>query len=400
MDLSVEEFCVQAAGRIKGNLTFQGYPVRLNPKLSVCRQLHNRWLDATGRDVSYEEFKRSLRFSMKNGQVEVRMAYDPTKFVLAGLAGVGATAAAVGGYQWWKSQMGKKEQVKCVQPDYSSWAIADALKFSKIMDEFKQAEYIMLTRIDTLTQSNVQIRSLSQEGTQFTSDDLDLIEGKWRKIPDFPSMFARIPKDVEDYTWAGTELKECDYRKGDPHLTIPAYRDTSEVIDFSTFTQSEPDSTDVIEIEVDISDNPNICEQCKISLEKGTTRIIGSQKGTDLFHYKTLLTSTYKMKSGGTHLSFKFENPNNIEGIKFTYCDVLNVEGIDYKMTTVGFASDDVMAFRSDGPWILVIKHKPEQEGAISKEKEPPVKLYEIPDDNLSNVCMTPTGVAFCKLKQ
>ena len=106
------------------------------------------------------------------------------------------------------------------------------------------------------------------------------------------------------------------------------------------------------------------------------------------------------MKSGGTHLIFKFENPNNIEGIKFTYCDVLNVEGIDYKMTTVGFASDDVMAFRSDGPWILVIKHKPEQEGAISKEKEPPVKLYEIPDDNLSNVCMTPTGVAFCKLKQ
>ena len=129
--MDLEEFCVQAAGKVKGRVTFQGHPVRLDPKLSVCRQLHHRWLSATGREVSYEDFKRSLRFRMQNGEVAVRMAYDPTKLLVAGLAGVGATVSAVGAYQWWKSRKGgeaKQELTQCAEPDYSKWENAESFK--------------------------------------------------------------------------------------------------------------------------------------------------------------------------------------------------------------------------------------------------------------------------------
>jgi hypothetical protein len=192
-------------------------------------------------------------------------------------------------------------------------------------------------------------------------------------------------------------------------LETTAYRTTSEVIDFSVFPSNNPVIKNVNDIEVDISETADICEQCKDALANGTTRIINSPKGLELFHYKTLQKSTYVMKSGGDSLGFVFVNPNNIEGIKFKYCDLLSVGGVDYKMNLVMF-SEDIVAIRGKGPWMIMVGNDPKQESHAPEEKEPPItpeekqrspqQTYEIPDDDLSNVCMIPIAVSFEKLKK
>lgn len=90
--MTVEDVCRYLDNRLGGRLVFEGHVVRnLSHKQSVCRQLYERWRTRTGKNPSYEKFKKSLRFRIQNGGIIASVAYDPTPMIAAaGLAAAGA----------------------------------------------------------------------------------------------------------------------------------------------------------------------------------------------------------------------------------------------------------------------------------------------------------------------
>lgn len=388
MDLSVEEFCVQAAGRIKGQLTFQGYPVRLNPKLSVCRQLHNKWLDATGRDVSYEEFKRSLRFSMKNGQVAVRMAYDPTKFVVAGLAGVGATAAAVGGYQWWKSQKGK--EIKCVEPDYSKW---DETKWdelgvdAKTNFELNKNIFDRLIKTEhTMEKSKEEIKEILNHGKPITEKQLAELIELWNGGKTQWSQYRVVGDQV---TYVTSWVKKAD------RLTRPEKY-------WSDLTLTETDQPEFANVDgnsifVVLDRNQDICEQVKRTIENGTAFVTGAEKyETDLFEVKSRLRVKYvEIPNTLDPLCVQFINPDEIQNVPFKYCSKLTHKDITYKLVRVHF-EDESDCIQDGDRWIIVIPSKKPND----PNNAPDPAVYRIvPNGDLSILCKVPDYLIYKKEK-
>ena len=92
MSMTVDDVCRYLDNRLGGRLVFEGHVVRnLSHKQSVCRQLYERWRTRTGKNLSYEKFKKSLRFRIQNGGIIASVAYDPTPMIAAaGLAAAGA----------------------------------------------------------------------------------------------------------------------------------------------------------------------------------------------------------------------------------------------------------------------------------------------------------------------
>ena len=383
MDLSVEEFCAQAAGRIQGNLTFQGYPVRLNPKLSVCRQLHNRWLDATGRDVSYEEFKRSLRFSMKNGQVAVRLAYDPTKFVVAGLA-VGATAAAIGGYQWWKSQKGKKEPVKCVQPDYEQWENGEPAKTHKHLDDIVEVT-------DTYKTSKIPIKQILLGGTEISGDSLKALENAWRtnQLSVDKTTIGKLT-----YSQGFIDVARYDYQ---PSLSRPDdwVTTTFEDSQFTDAEKTEP-SRDVDKINIILRDDLSIGEQIVQAFEHGYTRVGGKlENEDDLFLVQSRITSKYTIPQDNEVLVVGFLNLSQLKNIAMQFSPSITVRNKKYVLSTVFFSDDKDLysALLLNGNW-TIYKMERTRSGKIQYKD---AWAKKVPENNLSNLCAIPIAVTYAK---
>jgi hypothetical protein len=100
---TVENFCARQGNFLRRRLVFQGEVVRhLNPNDNVCRQLHEKWMRMSGRQVAYLDFKKALRFESTDNSVYVWLHKDPTAAIIAGLGALGLTTAAVGGYYYRK----------------------------------------------------------------------------------------------------------------------------------------------------------------------------------------------------------------------------------------------------------------------------------------------------------
>jgi hypothetical protein len=101
---TVENFCARQGNFLTQRLVFQGEVVRnLDPNENVCHQLHDQWMASSGRAVGYRDFRKSLRFELKDGSVYVWLHRDPTVAIVAGVGALGlTTAAAVRRYRAWQ----------------------------------------------------------------------------------------------------------------------------------------------------------------------------------------------------------------------------------------------------------------------------------------------------------
>jgi hypothetical protein len=378
MDLSVEEFCVQAAGKVKGKLTFQGYAVRLDPNLSVCRQLHNRWLNATGREMSYEEFKRSLRFSTKNGSVAVRMANDHTKLAAAGFAGLAATAGAVGAYQWWKSQKSEEGSKLCVKPDYEKWENGVPAKQLKSLNDDVEENYSYMT-------SDVPIRQILLDGVLITDEHrLREIENAWSKR----DVWAK-KMQIKSLTFQTGGIHYRSYNNM-PSLSRPHDWVTSEELQING--EEKTGDPQILErIDLSLKSDLDIGQQITQALDDGFSRVGGMLKDeTDLFLVKSLIKSKYTIPEDNEAIHVRFLNPSGLENIAFVYIPFITVQKQKYLLSELLFSDgeDTYSAQSFDGHWTLYKMKGGMPSGDWAKK---------IPDDNLSNLCLIPSEVRYTK---
>lgn len=377
--MDLEEFCIQAAGRVKGRLTFQGQVVRLDPQMSVCRQLHHRWLSATGREVSYEEFKRSLRFRMQNGEVAVRMAYDPTKLLVAGLAGVGATAAAFGGYQWWKARKSgdaKQAAMQCVEPDYSKWENANPPGAPNNLN-------FNITDTRTHTYSDEPIRRLCLDETLIEDGtELQEIEKKYNEYATNKQPHELIDGVRLTYKDGVIQAASADDRS----LTRPKYFSFEEFTPNVTASNVYRDTRATSMLGY-LNGNLPIGEQVNQIIQQGVTWVKDNSIRTQrrqLFNCKKQVTLQYEVPTVNQAIRVSFKNPSNIKNTAFEFTPVITVDGVKYNLELVEFENFQ-KAILHKGHWVI---------GNLPSE----VDMYKkIPNDDLSIVCAIPTEVMYVK---
>jgi hypothetical protein len=87
MPLTVEQTCRRLDNRLDTPLLFEGRPVQLRPRGSVCRQLYRLWTLRNDQVLDYESFKDALRFRLTRDLTEVTMARDLIPWIASGLTG-------------------------------------------------------------------------------------------------------------------------------------------------------------------------------------------------------------------------------------------------------------------------------------------------------------------------
>jgi len=107
--MNVDDACRYLNNRLGVRLMFEGQVIyNLSHRHSACRQLHDLWLKKTGRQKSYEDFKKMLRFRMSKGWVVANVSYDPVPVIAAA---AGLTALAAGGVAYAKLRRGSPVNV-------------------------------------------------------------------------------------------------------------------------------------------------------------------------------------------------------------------------------------------------------------------------------------------------
>lgn len=407
--MDLEDICVQLKNRYRDrDVEFQGRLVRLNKRDSVCRQLYDIWLDTSDREATYEDFKRSLRFDREGGRVEVKFAYDPTKFVVAGLAGIGATAAAAGGYQWWKSRK-KSAGVAgppgspngLVKPSTSTWGVfkIDSKKKSSILSALKELNddgEIQVNMNEVV--SGDQIRQLFAGQRLLTDKDgeLKFIEDAIRTINSGyggGSLFEvgkyRLVTDAIVDTRIDSITDQQDSKQTATKLSRPDYVTTegaNQEVKASNLTFDNKDAA----IDVVLADNPDICDQIKNVIEKGSTYTVGTLADhKDLFYVKSRRTTKYKIPSSTKHFSVRIHDPNNVQQATYNYCDSIDlVNQGQFRLVRVMFTG--AFAYLIGNDWIYVEIDPP---GDWVERLE--ILKKSIPENNLSNVKAIPKFMQF-----
>lgn len=354
--MDLEDVCVQLKNRYRDDgLVFQGQAVRLKKNQSVCRQLYEIWLESTGRDATYEDFKKSLRFDQNKGHITVKLAYDPTKFVVAGLAGLGAAAS---GYHWWKSRKnGAGSPSVLLSPDSIKLTEDDQAKIKQESEEFSTSR--MLDVENTNEKTNEVIRQLRAGSKPLSDNALARIETGWR--------LRKAPRDLNTYlpplvleNYQFHEGKLQDIQKPDNETEARKLNRTEyfsdEVLTNVQLPETENGSSN--RVEVILTNADDICSQVVNAIYHGITRTVGTLANkNDLFFVKTKQTTKYKIPPDNNHLHVEFFNLTGIQNKSYKYCDFIVISyavyEVTYDLVRVTF-SDTGFAFLFSGQWIYV----------------------------------------------
>jgi hypothetical protein len=394
--MDLEDICVQLKNRYRNSdVEFQGRLLRLNKKESVCRQLYDVWLETSDRDATYEDFKRSLRFDREGGRVEVKFAYDPTKFALAGLAGIGATAAAAGGYQWWKSKKksagtpvlpgasGPLSSGSCVKPTFSDWEITD---LSTEMRQWLSATRPNreITAHHTDTNSDIPFKVMLAGGTVLNSQELSELESFW-------DTYKQSHPEGLDAT--KFYLDNGKFQPLPSNVDPDQYRAVSytqiALNDDNSVGGTENSETQRIEGLDVILTTHNICSDVSTVISNGIVRIIG--KGPELgklYQTKTKRSTTYEIPQSNRSFGVMVHNPNNLKDL--TYCSTIQVNSETYNLKYVHF--EEGSAILDDDTWVFIEDYE------AGQGVDPSRKLTrKVPRNDISNVCSIPDTLIFEK---
>ena len=385
--MDLEDICVQLKNRYRDrDVEFQGRLVRLNKKDSVCRQLYDIWLDTSDREATYEDFKRSLRFDREGGRVEVKFAYDPTKFVVAGLAGIGAAA---GGYHWWKSKKksagssGPRAPSPCVKPNIAEWTdVPYSDDIYSLTFEITQGfpENVKSTR--NTVYSTEKVKRIHANGIELNQEQLAELERLWDENEDSEQTLDHYEVDE-----SGHVVKQMQYGSNNTKLDRPDPKSEHFLIDSSLESRTDvldPSDSIVVNLKPDVS----ICKQVEQTLVHGTITF-GSelQNNNDLYEVKSRFTMSFSIPSSNRWIKVHVKNNDTIQNIPFEGCAEIKVGSKTYQLKAIRFEDDTTAVLENDKNWVLILDRIPYDNENF--------KAKTIPNNDLSKVCQIPTFAYF-----